>query len=268
MYREEIIREEAANFAFHYVEHYALSHEGHKKLIEQLRLELKNYYSPDAKMIFLDQVKDGIEAYRESGKMEHQNDPHIEGTYDKMLFFVQQEIDELPKIIRSGSGVSSNKRMQVFISYSHKDKPFLDDLKRHFKPLKDSVDFWDDSAIAIGQRWKEQIKNAIEKTKVAILLLSADFFNSEFIENHELPTLLKKAQTEGATILTVILKPCLFEEYPELNQYQALNSPTRPISSLDETSRELMWVELVRQVKKLIDKKLIENANLSNLLKG
>jgi hypothetical protein len=83
--------------------------------------------------------------------------------------------------------------------------------------------------------------------------VSADFFNSDFIITNELPPLLKLAEQQGAKILSVVLKPCLFEEYPELNQYQALNSPSKPISALDETNRELMWVELVRQVKRIVE---------------
>ncbi len=86
-------------------------------------------------------------------------------------------------------------------------------------------------------------------SKIALLLISADFFNSDFITSNELPKLLSAAEKDGATILSVILKPCLFDEYPEVNQYQAINNPTLPISAMNETDRERTWVELVKQIR-------------------
>jgi hypothetical protein len=148
--------------------------------------------------------------------------------------------------------VMEDKRTQVFISYSHLDKKYLQELTRQFKPLIDRINFWDDTKIEAGQKWNTEIKSQIEKAKIAILLISADFFNSDFIAKNELPPLLKLAEDGGAKILSVILKPCLWEEYPQINQYQAINNPKKPISSLDKNSRELVWVELARNVKKMM----------------
>lgn len=60
--------------------------------------------------------------------------------------------------------------------------------------------------ILARKKWKDEIKNAILKTKVAILLVSTDFLGSEFITTDELPPLLKAAEDSGAVILIVILK--------------------------------------------------------------
>ena len=227
----------------------------HKIFIEAVKEELLNFYDPEAKMIYLDQINLNVDHYKKDHK-EKCKDPDCdkEKTYDKMQFFVNQEINELPKVVRKSIKEQKDNRTQVFISYSHLDKVFLDDLKRHFKPLQNVLEFWDDSKIQAGQKWREEIASAIEKAKIAILLVSADFFNSDFINNNELPPLLEAAEKDGATIITIILKPCLFEEYPQLNQYQAINSPTKPISSLDETAKEFMWVETVRQIKSIITK--------------
>ena len=117
----------------------------------------------------------------------------------------------------------------------------------------DLIDYWDDSKILPGQKWKEEIRKAINETKVAILLVSTDFLGSEFISTNELPPLLKAAEENGAVILTVILKPCLFEEFTELNQYQSLNPPNRPAIKMDSTEQEELYVNLVRQTKRILD---------------
>jgi len=84
------------------------------------------------------------------------------------------------------------------------------------------------------------------------LLVNADFFASEFITSNELPRILKAAEQDGATILTIILKPCAFE-LSKLSEYQALNSPNHPVSKMDENGVEELWASTVRQVIKIIE---------------
>lgn len=80
----------------------------------------------------------------------------------------------------------------VFISYSHKDKQWLERLKVHLKPFVDdiSIDVWDDTRIRVGDDWQGEIESALNKAKVAVLLISADFLASEFIKNNEIPNIL------------------------------------------------------------------------------
>jgi len=139
----------------------------------------------------------------------------------------------------------------VFVSYSHKDQKLLVSLKRHFASLNGKVIFWDDSKISAGMKWKEEISKALENATITILLLSADFFNSQFIMEQELPTLLA-AEKEGLMILSVILKPCLFELYPELLKIQAINSPAKTIIQMNEAEREMVWIRLIRRINELI----------------
>jgi hypothetical protein len=140
----------------------------------------------------------------------------------------------------------------VFISYSHKDLIFLNQLKRHFASTNQDIEYWDDSKILPGKKWKEEILNKLKKSSVAILLISADFLNSNFITTVEIPELLNRAAKQGLLILTIVLKPCLFEDYPEISQYQAVNSPDNPIIQMTESDQENMWIKTVRAVKRHI----------------
>ncbi len=67
---------------------------------------------------------------------------------------------------------------------------WLNKLKRHFKPFGNKIDFWDDSKIQSGQKWLDEIEKALSEATVAILLLSPDFFASDFISSKEVPKLL------------------------------------------------------------------------------
>lgn len=269
MNTEEIIRNEAAELAENELESCVESYQGHRKFREVLVEELQRFYQPDAKMIFLDQmkieVKKNWESHQENCPRTKQGeDCPRDITYNKIIFYIQQEIDELPKIVKTNKSESKSMRDKVFISYSHRDKEWLEKFRRHFRPFENKIEFWDDNKITPGQKWKEEIRTAINHTKIAVLLISADFFNSDFIVTHELPPLLKAAQEDGATILSVILKPCMFEEYPEVSQYQAINSPSNTILQMDEATQEITWVELVKTIKKLINTKDELNIELEN----
>lgn len=140
-------------------------------------------------------------------------------------------------------------RTKVFISYSHKDAKYLQRLQTHFAHYERMglVDVWDDTKLPPGTLWQEEIKHVIALTRVAILLVSADFLASQFIAENELPPLLAAAQTQGATIIPVILSACAFEA-SSLARFQAVNNPSKPISSMNWNEKEKIWATVARIV--------------------
>lgn len=138
-------------------------------------------------------------------------------------------------------------RKKVFVSYSHADEKWLQMLQVHLTPLERSgmVARWDDTKIAPGKKWREEIANAIRSTKVAVLLISAHFMASEFIAQNELPPLLEAAEHEGTVILPVIVSPCLMGS---LSAFQAVNSPSKPLVDLGKGDRDRVWVKLMEAI--------------------
>jgi hypothetical protein len=101
----------------------------------------------------------------------------------------------------------TRKRTQVFISYSHRDADWLDRLRVHLKPLvRDStIEVWDDTKIRPGAAWRMEIGMALANTKVAVLLISADFLASDFIASEELPRLLAAAVRRDSVTVNACL---------------------------------------------------------------
>jgi len=110
-------------------------------------------------------------------------------------------------------------RPKIFISYSHKDEREVAELVGHLSVLQNAaglVEVWNDQRIGAGADWKKEIEQAMSEATVAILLISRNFLNSDFILNNEVPKLLKRREAEGLTVFPVLAKPCLWEEVPWL----------------------------------------------------
>lgn len=138
----------------------------------------------------------------------------------------------------------------VFVSYSHRDEAWLKRLRTHLAPYtrSGSVECWDDGKIRSGSRWREEIERHLAEAQVAVLLVSPNFLDSDFIAANELPPLLKKAEEAGMTILWVPISACSYDETP-IGDYQAAMDPARPLDSLSEPEQNRAWVAVCKQIK-------------------
>jgi nucleoside 2-deoxyribosyltransferase len=156
----------------------------------------------------------------------------------------------LPKAAgESTTGIEHRK--QVFFSYSHADAEYLDRVLVHLRPVERSgaIDLWSDTKIKAGDRWKEEIRKAVARARVAVLLVSADFLASEFIATDELPPLLAAAEEKGARVIPVVLKPCRFLRDDRLCRFQALNDPKKPVIRMPEADREELYAKLAEVIE-------------------
>ncbi|MGK7906913.1 MAG: SUMF1/EgtB/PvdO family nonheme iron enzyme [Synechococcus sp.] len=144
---------------------------------------------------------------------------------------------------------NKSERTKVFVSYSHADKNALEELQKFIKPLerKGVVDLWDDTKIPTGSKWKGEIERALDEAKVAVFLVSANFLASDFIHEEELPKLLSASENNGLIILPFFLSHCYYEPTP-LADYQAVNSPDKPLSDFPINEHDRQWKSLIEKI--------------------
>jgi hypothetical protein len=147
------------------------------------------------------------------------------------------------------------KKGKIFISYAHEDSEYLKMLKRHLKVLKRdiNIDVWEDTRIRSSAKWKDEIEHALNEASTAILLVSTDFLASDFIQDEELPKLLKAAEEKGTRIHPVIVHPCRFLKIKSLSQFQAANSPSEPLSELQSPKQERVWMKLCDDIQDYLE---------------
>lgn len=165
---------------------------------------------------------------------------------DSILSNIQIEENETVNIL---------KENKVFISYSHKDNKWLDKVVNHLTVLKKEgyeMDLWSDKKIKASQKWKDEISNSINSSKICILLISTDFLNSDFIINNELPLILNIASKKGVQIIPINLRPSRFTKNKILSEFQSINEPNNPLSKLTLPRQEEVLVNLTNRVEEIL----------------
>ncbi len=124
----------------------------------------------------------------------------------------------------ASEGQNTKKRAGVFVSYSHKDREFLDCLVAQLKTLEKAglLDVWVDTRIDAGEKWYPEIETAMKSAAVAVCLVSEYFLSSDFCTKEEVPFLLKRASEDGLLIIPVLLSDCPWYAHRWVEQRQML----------------------------------------------
>lgn len=123
--------------------------------------------------------------------------------------------------------------LNTFIIYAREDKDALLELKKQLIPLERSrqIALWYDGEIVPGEEWEKAIKTRLETADIILLLLSSDFFASDYIEKEELRAALARHERAEAVVAPVIVRHCLWQAHPEIEKLQVLPDNAFPVYS-------------------------------------
>ena len=223
--------------------HMAIENIDYDAFIELVRVKMREYNATQLELATYLGLSQPMVSVFINGKR-RLGDQHI---YSIQEYFGIDDSD-VPVVTATKEKPDGNK---IFVSYSHKDKEYMERLMVHLKPLQRTgeIDAWVDTRIKSGDDWKQEIKTALSDAKIAVLMVSADFLASDFIIENELPPLLDGAEAKGTLVLPVILKPCRFTREKNLKDFQAVNPPDEPLSLSDENERELLYDTIAQRIE-------------------
>ncbi len=169
----------------------------------------------------------------------------------QFIFYLRQLTRE--QLLEAAGKSLPVTRDQVFICYSHQDARWLDRVMVHLTPMEREgiVDSWSDRRLAFGDQWRQEIDAALGRARFALLLTSADFMASDFINRVELPRLLDAANKGGCRVIPIHVRPSSFMEAPELARFQAANSPSRTLSEMTADQSERVLDDVARSLRSL-----------------
>lgn len=156
--------------------------------------------------------------------------------------------EELETIFTPGA----KKVNRIFVSYSHRDRDWVDRLKMMIAPYlrvaESELDFWDDSRLIAGQQWETEIHSALGGAGVGVALVSSNFLGSQYIIENELPMIVEAADEGDLRLLWVYISAAGWEETP-LNRFQAAHDTKKPLNALTGPEQDEVLKSVARQIK-------------------
>ena len=142
----------------------------------------------------------------------------------------------------------------VFVSYSHKDEEWKDRLLPYLQILEqvENVKPWDDRKIGVGENWFRRLYDILEKTKIAVCLVSENFLASSFCQEEEMSFLLQERQKGDLEIFPILIRHCPWKLYPWLSKLQMLPRDGRSLVDDFEGREHLVFTELTEQAAAFI----------------
>lgn len=146
--------------------------------------------------------------------------------------------------------------MSVFVSYSKKNIELVG-LFSSENSQKDNLDLWvayqkknSRRNIPAGEDFNNEIVNAIKKSTSAVLFISNDFINADFVLKKELPEIFKKKkQDKSFKIIPILVEPIKsFENFPELQKLQFVNSPNTSLQKVSGNQKRIILREALDEI--------------------
>ena len=147
------------------------------------------------------------------------------------------------------------KALQVFISYSHYDEDYKQQLAKHLSPLKrlQLIEDWHDRKIRAGEEWGKAIARELKTADIILLLVSIDFINSEYCYDIELERAMERHAAGDAVVIPIILRSCLWQQTP-FASLQALPKDARAVSLWGD--RDEAFVNVVDGIRQVAEQQL------------
>ncbi|HRK28574.1 MAG TPA: TIR domain-containing protein [Chitinophagales bacterium] len=107
-------------------------------------------------------------------------------------------------------------KLNLFIAYAAEDVHYCSALRTHLAALERSgyVQIWYDGKIEAGQDWEASMVNQLEMADLVLLLVSADFIQSDVCYQTIFPVAIRLQKSGQAKVVPVIVRQCIWESTP------------------------------------------------------
>lgn len=171
-----------------------------------------------------------------------------------LLHTKEDRLIEFPDPLPEPNGTNIKQREQVFISYSPHDKEWLSALRTVLKPLEDYLDIqiWSDTDMLPGTKWQDEIEQALQSAKVAVMLVSDTFLASDFIKAKEMPRIFEAAEKEGLTLIWIPISASRYDLTP-VGKFRHAHDPEQPLDTLTKAEQKQVWVQVAHMIEKALN---------------
>jgi hypothetical protein len=148
--------------------------------------------------------------------------------------------------------ISKDKRrkLKAFVSYSHKDEIYRQELEVSLVQLKREglIDTWSDRKILPGSNWRNEISENLEDSDVVLLLVSPDFIASDYCYEIELQRAILKHDANESVLIPIILRHSAWANSP-IGNFQVLPREGKPLTAwLD---KDEAWLDIYKGIRNI-----------------
>lgn len=156
------------------------------------------------------------------------------------------------------------KPIKLFYSYAREDEPLRKALETHLATLKQQglIEGWHDRQVSAGAERQKEIDKHLEEADVILLLVSADFINSEDCFDFEMKRALERHEAGSACVIPVIVRDCYWKGTP-FAKLQAVPKNAKPVMSWK--NRDKAWSSVAHAIRDAIE--TLESKNSSGATK-
>ena len=204
--------------------------------------------------------------------------PHVVGPYGHIVAFEAKGLREVPhvadgevimlpvKAMLDGVDIEGARRatgprqllkgrLQAFVSYSHRDDRLRAELETHLKLLQrtGALQLWTDRRITAGDEWKGQIDENLERADLILLLVSADFMNSDYCFDIELKRAMERHEAGEARVVPIIVRKVAWHSAP-FGKLQSLPADGKVVDrgTGGRSARDAVWTAVAEGLEKAL----------------
>lgn len=142
----------------------------------------------------------------------------------------------------------------IFVSYSHKDEQFREELEVHLAMLKreGSIDVWHDRRIVAGSEINSTIDVELEQSDIVLLLISPDFLASSYCFDVEVQRAMQLRSQGNCEVIPTILRPCDWQSAnAPFSKLLAVPRDGIPVSKWPD--KDEAYLDIVKQLRKALE---------------
>ena len=132
--------------------------------------------------------------------------------------------------------IQQDEPIRIFICYARLDNKWFDPDNDHSiiphltsSLRREKVEIWYDQELKASEKFLPRIFEEIDHADIAILMVTQNFLNSEFIEQHELPRIRARAEKKLLAATPILVEPCDWHEEEFLSSLQILPRTVKPL---------------------------------------
>src|SRR5438093_2897767 len=136
--------------------------------------------------------------------------------------------------------------VKIFLCYARQDKKMLAELQNHLAGRRrdGTIETWCDQDIRAGREREPEIIRQLNTSHIILLLISSDFFASDYCQK-QTKRALERHDSGEASIIPVILRHCNWQDQP-FGKLQSLPRDGKAVSKWPD--RDDAFVDIVNGI--------------------